>query len=126
MKELNTKEAIERLENNPEADKSFIQGIKEVMMAQAITCPNKNPVMRFFDDDGTFLLRFDEDFKQVLRNTINESGKTVPTECLEDFDEKEALAWKAYHEALALAEKAVDEAVRLENAAVALRDKWKE
>ena len=39
-------------------------------------------------------------------------------------DTEEALAWKAYHKALALAEVAVDEAVRLENIAIAFRDRW--
>lgn len=71
MKQLPPKEAIERLETDPETDKVLVSGLKEIVFKQATMFPHHKPIIRFYDDEGVIKMKMDKQFRETYKEMMN-------------------------------------------------------
>ena len=74
MKEINPKDAIDRLEANPLMDKEMVKGLKDIVYKQATIFPDKPHIIQFFDVDGVIQVKMNEHFKRLF-NKLEKKNK---------------------------------------------------
>ena len=70
MRELTPKEAFERLQG--ELDPRTLDAIKEVVLKQATTYPNKQPIFRFYEEGDGVRIAMDEQFRDLFNKLLGE------------------------------------------------------